>query len=96
MICPKKVFVGGVAVAVERKDLTGEDWWGHYDHDEKVIALDLSLKGEKLRETLRHEILEASLMIGGPAWCDGMETEAIVRCHEEIFVPAWRNVSTKI
>ncbi len=99
MNCPKSVFVGGLCLKVVRADLSDEGSWGDYDHDRRTIRLDASLGGESLKETLRHEMLEAALMIGGPAWNEGStceNTEAIVRCIECVFFPAWEKVCAKM
>ena len=84
---------------VVRADLSDEGSWGDYDHDRRTIRLDASLGGESLKETLRHEMLEAALMIGGPTWNEGStceNTEAIVRCIECVFFPAWEKVCAKM
>ena len=39
--------------------------------------------------TIRHELMEAALLLSGVGFADRYEQEPIVRCMEEIFFPAW-------
>jgi hypothetical protein len=45
--------------------------------------------------TLRHEMVHAALAIGGVAFSESMEEEAIVRCMDELFFPAWDRVAKR-
>jgi len=40
-------------------------------------------------QTLRHEMVHAALDFGGVAYCERMEIEAVTRCLDHIFFPAW-------
>ena len=46
--------------------------------------------------TLRHEMMEASLYLSGLAWVERYEQEAVIRCMEEIFFPAWEVVVKRL
>ena len=46
--------------------------------------------------TLRHEVMEASLYLSGLAWAERYEQEAVIRCMEEIFFPAWGVIFKRI
>lgn len=89
MNIPKSIRVGGLPIKIVLDDLSDDECFGYYSHDRKAIFIDRSLKGTKLMETMRHELMEASLCIGGPAWNEGNETEGFVRCMENIFFPTW-------
>jgi hypothetical protein len=45
---------------------------------------------------LRHEMVEASLLLSGVGWCDRYEQEAVVRCMDEVFFPAWERTRKKL
>lgn len=85
-------MVGGHKIKVSKKSLP--DDWGHFDHDDMVIALSLDhIKDSKgWVETLRHEMLEASLCIGGVGYGENYDQEQVVRCIENLFFPAWDKV----
>jgi hypothetical protein len=91
---PKSVQMAGHRVRVQVvEEIDDEGTWGHYVHDKKLIriakaALD---KGE-FRNTLRHEMTHAALRIGGVAFSDYMEEEAVVRCLDDVFFPAWEAI----
>tara|TARA_B100000214_G_scaffold360945_1_gene323839 strand:+ start:2604 stop:2900 length:297 start_codon:yes stop_codon:yes gene_type:complete len=92
MDCPKSLTVGGIRIKVAKADLLSGGVFGQYEHDKHLILIDESLEGEDLAETLRHEIMEAALCIGGTAFCEGMETEAMVRCCDSLFFPVWDKI----
>lgn len=86
---PKSVIVGGVRISIV-VDPDMENW-GEYRSDDKKIALATKTltKKQTIRETLRHEILHASLDIAGLSYLTAYQEEAIVRCIDNIFHPAW-------
>lgn len=94
--CPKRVSVGGRVITV-RVDPELEDW-GQYrpDDGEIVLAPKTVAKAISLKETLRHEILHASLDIAGLSYLKHYEEEAIVRCVDSIFHPAWDAVRKQL
>ena len=92
MKLPRTVKVGGPTIRVARENLSDDDCFGYYSHDRKVIVLHDSLEGKKLVSTLRHEVMEAALCISGVGFCETMETEAIVRCCDEVYWPAWDRI----
>lgn len=85
---PKQVTIGGRVITVVVEDI--EDW-GQYRPDDRVIALSRKAvsKSSSLRETLRHEMLHAAFDISGVSYLKSFEEEAIVRCVDHIFHPAW-------
>lgn len=78
------------------KDLDGV--YGHYLPDAKRIELDRSTIQDAriLRETLRHEMMEATLLLSGIGWGERYEQEPIVRAIDEIFWPAWEKVEKRL
>lgn len=78
------------------KDL--EDCYGQYVPDSKIIEIDRkTLKDKKmLRETLRHEMIEATLFLSGIAYSETYDQEPIVRSLDELFWPAWERVSKRL
>ena len=70
--------------------------YGQYFHDEKTIQLNDNMDDTQILETLRHEMMEAALLISGVGFSDAYEQEAVVRCMEEIFFPAWGVMFKKI
>ena len=65
-------------------------------HDDKLIQLNTGLSDKTKIDTLRHEMMEASLLISGVGFSDNYEQEAIIRCMEEIFFPSWEIVYNKL
>ncbi len=94
---PKSVQIAGYRIPIRVKDLNGETY-GQYLPEKKVIELDKeTIKDKKLlRETIRHEMVEAALFISGVSWSESYEQEPIVRALDELFWPAWDKVSGKL
>jgi hypothetical protein len=93
MKIPKSIMVGGTRVKVQVKEL--DDAYGQFLYDKMRIELseDLLHDPVALRETLRHELVEASLLISGVGWSEQYEQESVVRALDNIFWPAWDRVS---
>lgn len=90
MELPKTVSVAGKRIKLEVLPLSGEEPpYGLYFHDKKLIQINSNLRHKCLLETIRHEMMEASLLISGVGFLETYEQEAVVRCMEEIFFPAW-------
>jgi hypothetical protein len=92
----KSVHIAGYRIPVKVKDL--EDTYGQYVPDSKVIELDRkTVQNPKLlKDTLRHEMIEAALFLSGVAYSDTYNQEPIVRALDELFWPAWDKVSKKL
>ena len=84
--------MAGIRVRIKFRDLGDDDCYGIYSHRRKLIIIDKTLKGKELLETIRHEMIHAALGISGLAYCEAYEEEAIVRCMDEIFFPAWERL----
>lgn len=94
MKLPTSVKIAGQRVKIKVGKL--EDAYGQYEHDNRVIWISNTIKDNRvIITTLRHEILEASLLISGVGWLEKYDQEAIVRCVDEIFWTAWESLNLK-
>ena len=95
---PKTITIAGKRIKLVVEEFKGadSDTFGEYFHDDKLIQINAGLSDEESLTTLRHELMEASLFISGLAWTERFEQEAIVRCMEEIFFPAWETILKRI
>lgn len=93
---PTFVIIGGRKIKIYI-DPKLEAWGEYHSDDRKIILASRTLdKQSTLRETLRHEILHASLDIAGISHLSVYQEEAIVRCIDNIFFPAWDGVRDKL
>jgi hypothetical protein len=89
---PSVISIGGKVITI-RIDPELESWGEyHSDKGEIVLASRTLERQSTLRETLRHEILHASLDIAGLSHLTVYQEEAIVRCIDNIFHPVWDKV----
>lgn len=94
MKLPSSVKIAGQRIKIKVGKL--DDAYGQYEHDNRIIWISNSIKDDKIKiETLRHELMEATLLISGVGWAENLQTECIVRCMEEIFFPAWESIKLK-
>jgi hypothetical protein len=65
--------------------------WGEYHHDSKKIVIgEKAMASERQAlDTIRHELVHAAMHLAGVSYNESHEEEAIVRCIESIFFPAW-------
>tara|TARA_R110000796_G_C14350083_1_gene411474 strand:- start:233 stop:547 length:315 start_codon:yes stop_codon:yes gene_type:complete len=89
---PSSVLVGGHKLKIVwRIDSGGEDLFGTYSTDKKVITLfkNNNPNEEVAWSTLYHEMLHASLEMGGLSYMlgDSLE-EAVVRNFDSLMLPA--------
>ena len=96
MKLPKSLRVAGQVVRILQEDLSDDGLFGYYSHDRKVIILAKDLKDKQTLATLRHELMEASLCISGVGFCETFEQEAVVRCMDEVFFPAYERLFKRI
>lgn len=92
---PTSVVVGGQKIRI--RVVKGMEDWGQYLHDDNVIRISakcVDIPGA-LRSTLRHELTHAALNIGGVAFMEKFDEEAVVRCLEQVFFPAWDKIEAK-
>jgi hypothetical protein len=94
MKLPTSVKIAGQRIKIKVGKL--EEAYGQYEHENRIIWISNTLKDERSNlTTLRHEMLEASLLISGVGWLEKYDQEAIVRCVDEIFWPAWESLNLK-
>lgn len=96
MIFPCVITVGGKPITI--KSVKSLDNYAEYRHDESEILVreDIATDPEKLRFYLRHEIAHAAFGVPGVAWMEKFEEEAVVRCLDGIFHPAWEALLTQL
>jgi len=94
---PKSVHIGGQRFKIVVCELD-KDCYGEMRFDEKKIVINPAalVKRSTLRETLRHEVLHASLHMAGVSFSDKYDEENVVRAIENIFFPCWENLRKKI
>ena len=95
---PKTVMIAGRRIKLVVRAFKGADsgTFGEYFHDDKLIQINTGLDDKVMLVTLRHEMMEASLYLSGLAWVERYEQEAVIRCMEEIFFPAWEVVVKRL
>ena len=97
MELPTTVSIAGHRVKLEVVALSGEDPpYGLYFHDKTTIQINAGIRDRELLATVRHEMMEASLLLSGVGFLESYEQEAVVRCMEEIFFPAWAQFLKRI
>ena len=93
---PTEIQIGGRTIAI-RIDPKLESWGEYHGDDAEIVLASKTLvKQSSLRETLRHEMLHAALDIAGLSYLERFEKEAVVRCIENIFHPAWDKVRKQL
>ena len=95
---PKTVTIAGRRIKLVVEEFKGidSDTFGVYFHDDKLIQINTGLDDKVALETLRHEMMEAALLISGVGFSERYEQEAVVRCMEEIFFPAWETILKRL
>jgi len=98
MTLPKTVSIAGRRIRLVVKPFKEVDVYtfGEYFHEDKVIQINTGLDNNTTLETLRHEVMEASLLLSGVGFSERYEQEAVVRCMDEIFFPAWDLILKRI
>ena len=97
MELPKTISIAGHRIKLEVVPLSGEDPpYGLYFHDKKLIQINANIRDKTLLNTIRHEMMEDSLLLSGVGFLETYEQEAVVRCMEEIFFPAWAQFLKRI
>jgi hypothetical protein len=91
MKLPRQIKIAGQIVKIKVGKL--DNTYGQYEHDSRTIWISNTIKDKQtIITTLRHEVLEASLLISGVGWAEKYEQECVVRCVDEIFYPAWESI----
>ena len=95
---PKTDTIAGRRIKLVVEEFKGidSDTFGEYFHDDKLIQINTGLDDKVALEPLRHEMMEAALLISGVGFSERYEQEAVVRCMEEIFFPAWETILKRL
>jgi len=94
MKLPTSVKIAGQRIKIKVGKL--EEAYGQYEHENRIIWISNTLKDERsILTTLRHEMLEASLLISGVGWSEKYDQEPICRCVDEVFWPAYESLNLK-
>jgi len=88
---PKSVDIAGHSVRLIIRPFKGadSDTFGEYFHDDQLIQINTGLSKRVEVDTIRHEMMEASLLLSGVGYSDVYCQESVVRCLETVFFPAW-------
>lgn len=96
MNIPKSVTIGGCKIKIQVKSL--DDVHGQFLYDKKIIELNSELlrNPKELKETLRHEMVEAALLLAGVGWGELYDQEPIVRALDNLFWPSWTKIEKRL
>jgi hypothetical protein len=75
------------------------DTYGQFTFDDRLIEIDRDhLKDDPggALETLRHEMMEAALLLTGVGFMEKYDQEPVVRAMEQAFFPAWERLLAKV
>lgn len=89
---PKSIRIGGRQVKINIVDDLEE--YGNFTEDTLTIQLKKA-DAETMRVTLRHELMHAALSISGIAYIERLPEEAIVRCFDNLFFPAYDSLTKR-
>ena len=95
MKLPNSVQVGGHKIDVFFAQIEN---LGEYHTELKQIKINAAIIADDkvVFETLRHEMIHCAFDISGIAFCETFEEEAIVRCLDNVFFPAYEKLVTQI
>lgn len=94
---PRSVEVAGCRVAVRVTRL--QDTYGQFTFDDRLIEIDRDHLRDDPAEalnTLRHELMEAALLLSGVGFMERYDQEPVVRAMEQVFFPAWEKLLAKV
>ncbi len=93
MKIPNSIQIGGhkIDVCFAQIDNLGEY---HAEHKRIKINASIATDDRAVFETLRHEMIHCAFDISGIAFCETFEEEALVRCLDNIFFPAYEKLVT--
>jgi hypothetical protein len=93
MKLPRSITIGGLKVKILIVDEL--DDYGIYFPDKNEIHL-RKMNDNLLLDTLRHEMIHASLHIGGVSYMEKYDEESVVRCLDSLFWPSWNKIIKKL
>ena len=89
---PKSIRIGGRQIKIIIVEDLEE--YGNFHEDTLTIQLKKA-DAETMRVTLRHELMHAALSISGIGYIDRLPEEAIVRCFDNLFFPAYDSLTKR-
>jgi hypothetical protein len=89
---PDTITIGGLVFRIVRREM--ENTYGAMHFDKREIAIAPGLSDADFSDTLRHEMIHATLAIAGHSHAEKYDEEPIVRAMENIFFPAWEKLNT--
>ncbi len=94
MKIPSSVWIAGQKIEISIEDNLAE--YGQFCLDDMKITL-RNTDVDIMESTLRHEMIHAAFAISGISYCKPFEDmeEAVVRCLENTFFPAWAKLLAK-
>lgn len=94
---PKSIEIAGCRVAIRVSRL--QDAYGQFSFDDRLIEIDrdhLRDDPDEALMTLRHELMEAALLLSGVGFMERYDQEPVVRALEQVFFPAWEKLLAKV
>ena len=94
---PRSIEVAGCRVQIRVSEL--DETYGQYSHDSRLIQIDrthLAEDPDGALLTLRHELMEAALLLTGVGFMERYDQEPVVRAMEQAFFPAWEKLCRKL
>jgi len=94
---PTHCYIGGIKFRIIVALIDGGDFGRMVFDEKKILISTLCLaKASLMRETLRHEVLHASLHVSGVSFSERYDEENIVRAMDHIFFPCWEKLHAKL
>jgi len=94
---PRSIDVAGSRVQIRVTPLV--DTYGQFTFDDRLIEIDrdhLRDDPKSALNTLRHEVMEAALLLSGVGFMEKYDQEPVVRAMEQVFFPAWEKLLSKV
>jgi hypothetical protein len=96
-ILPKTIEVAGKTVDIDFMEEDDFESWGTFNEDDNLILIHPNAVEKNLEwDSVAHEMIHAALRYSGIFYdtlrSDMKAEEAVVRCIENIFLPAYDNL----
>ena len=94
---PRSIEIAGCRVAIRVSGLG--DTYGQFTFDDRLIEIDRAHLREDpagALDTLRHEMMEAALLLTGVGFMEKYDQEPVVRAMEQAFFPAWEKLLVRL
>lgn len=94
---PRSIEIAGCQIAIRVSRL--QETYGQFTFDDRLIEIDRDHLRDDPAEalnTLRHEMMEAALLLTGVGFMEKYDQEPVVRAMEQVFFPAWEKLRAKL